>query len=339
MSCSSNSSSSDESYCKKKSKKIKYVVLNGPRGCTGPIGPSNGITGPTGPTGEQGPPGTNGERGSHIFTSQENPPTTNNGTYINSDIWINVSNGLYWVFNGYVWQQLGSLAGVRGSRITSSPNNPEPGNPPSPHRGDIHINTTTFDYFSYSADTCKWVKLGNIQGPTGPTGPTGIGPTGPTGKQGPPGTIKAYGMISRAGDNSTSIHVSGSDWKLITASTVLDNSNALLVEQSPDGAIKYTGETPATFTISGAVTLQGYNTIDQGNIFTWFKNGTEEVNSNYRVYQSTATEDSRIPASIAGMVTLCKDDYIQLAVRNNNGFITPIFRDLRGYYIQIHSVN
>ena len=337
--CSDSSSScgSDTSHCKKRSKKIKYVVLNGPRGCTGATGPSNGITGPTGPTGEQGNPGTNGERGSRIFTSQENPPTTNNGTYVTNDIWINVSNGLYWSFTGSVWQQQGSLAGIRGSRITSSPLPPEQGTPPSPKTGDIHINTSNFDYWSYANGA--WAKLGNIKGATGATGATGVGPTGPTGPQGLPGTIQAYGMVSRAGDNVTSISVpdSGSGWEQITATSTFDSSVALNVDQPSSGLIRYTGESTRTFTISGAITLQGYDTISHGNIFTWYKNGSTEVNSNYRVYQSTANDDSFIPASISGMVTLSKNDYIQLAVNNNTG--SSQNRNLRGYYIQIHSVN
>ncbi len=337
-SSSSSSSSSDSCYKKNKSKKIKYVVMNGPKGPTGPPGPSNGPTGPTGPTGLQGYKGDAGQRGNRIYTSNTGPPSNNDNNNIEGDIWINVSNGLYYVFNGINWQQQGSLAGVRGSRITSSNLPPEPGNPPSPNNGDIHINTSNWDYYSYQGST--WVNLGNIKGATGSTGSTGnTGSTGSTGPTGSPGQIGAYGMLSRGGNNSSNITVpdSGAGWEMITAFSALNLSVSSNVDQPSNGLIRYTGPGTKIFTINGSITMQGYDTVGYGNTFTWFKNGVSEVNADYRVYQASGSSDAYNPASIAGMVSLSNNDYLQLAVNNSSG--AEQTRELKGYYIQIHSVN
>ena len=334
--CSSSSAGSSSSSCKKnKGKKIKYVVLNGPAGPTGPTGPSGGPTGPTGPTGPKGDTGQSGERGNRIYTSDTGPPAGSSTEYINGDVWINVQNGIYYVYNGLNWEEQGSLAGVRGSRITHNIYPPEPGTPPSPKNGDIHIDTSNWEYYAYQAST--WVKLGSVRGAIGHTGATGAtGPTGNTGPTGAPGQINAYGMISRNGENSTDITVPASGWEAIDASSTINLSLASNVDQAASGEIRYTGSTARTFTINSTITLQGYSTSGDGNIFTLLKNGSE-IDSNYRVYQENNSTDALIGVSVPGMVSLSNGDIVQLAVQNNTG--SSQTRSLRGYCIQIHSVN
>lgn len=252
--CSDLSSSSSCSS-KGKGKKIKYVVLNGPAGATGPTGPqgpAGGPVGPTGPAGSSGTQGPQGVRGSRITTSTSDPNTTTG--HLAQDIWINITTGQYWTFNGSQWVSQGNITGPRGSRISFLTTAPQGGDPPNPKTGDVTLNKSNFDIYGYVTNT--WVFLGNLIGGTGPTGPTGgtgatgatgatgntgatgasgtTGPTGPTGVSGPTGPTGEQGLQGQQGVqgvqgpagpgfNYTFLNL-GTDFSTTTSSVVLNTT-------------------------------------------------------------------------------------------------------------------
>jgi hypothetical protein len=146
----------------------------GPQGQIGPQGPQGpqGAQGATGPQGPQGPAGPQGEKGAdgtgvNILGSVENeqqlPVGEDNSV---GDMYILVSTGQGFVWDGNTWINVGQIRGPQG---------------PAGPQGLQGIQGAT--------------GLTGPQGPVGPIGPTGpVGPQGPAGSMGPMGSQGIQGI-------------------------------------------------------------------------------------------------------------------------------------------------
>ena len=152
----------------------------GPQGQMGPQGPQGpqGAQGATGPQGPQGPAGPQGEKGADgtgvkilgsIENEQQLPMGEGNSV---GDMYILVSTGHGFVWDGNAWINVGQIRGPQG---------------PAGPQGIQGIQGTT--------------GLTGPQGPAGPIGP--IGPVGPQGSVGPIGPMGPQGNQGVQGPQGT----------------------------------------------------------------------------------------------------------------------------------------
>lgn len=156
--------------------------IQGPQGLQGPQG-TQGPEGPMGPQGEKGLDGS-GVRIVGSLAAQSDLPSSYDGEV--GDMYIIVSEGEGFVWDGQNWVNVGQIRGPQGSQGIQGPQGPQGAQGPVGPQGE----------------------MGAI-GPQGPQGPQGmqgqVGPEGPkgdiglTGPQGPQGVPGPEGMVGPQG--------------------------------------------------------------------------------------------------------------------------------------------
>ena len=139
-----------------------------------------GAQGPTGATGPAGSSATIAVGTVTTLAAGQNASVTNSGTASAAILNFSIPAGTA----GSTGAQ--GVAGQRGSYAYTGISNPVVNSNPASANGlDTYLNTTSGDYFQYSASpTPTWTLQGNLKGPTGSQGPTGAtGPTGPSGSE------------------------------------------------------------------------------------------------------------------------------------------------------------
>jgi hypothetical protein len=217
----------------------------------GPQGPA----GPTGPAGSNGSPGVDGSQ----WYSGSGAPSA--GLGVNTDLYLNVSNGDLYQKSGGAWAIIDNLtgptgatgstgatgaAGSNGSNGTDGKTVRNGSGAPSSGLGvdgDFYIDTTAFQIYGPKAGG-SWASGTSIIGPTGATGPAGsTGATGSPGADGakwysgsgaPSGALGVNGDLYLNTANGDLYQKSGGTW------SVIDNLTG------PTGATGSTGATGAT---------------------------------------------------------------------------------------------
>lgn len=111
---------------------------------------------------------TTNDKGSHIYSGTGVPSSTLGS---DGDLYINKTNGDYYLKQSGVWVKQGNLmgppgpAGPPGSQILTSPGIPDNG---IGANGDFYMATSTGNY--YQKESGSWVQKGNLVGPQGPSG-------------------------------------------------------------------------------------------------------------------------------------------------------------------------